>query len=157
MILPGHLAAPLLASRCIDIDRKAALVAGVMPDLIDKPLYYLLHATRWSRLPAHSLLFFAGTSLAALVAGWLWRRDLRWGAAWLAGYGLHLLCDVLPPEGALPWLWPWRDYASYVSQTRPWFLGGGPVPWVSLLAEAALVAAAAIVELRHRRAEAAQG
>lgn len=151
MIFPGHVAAPVLASRWLHLDCRVAVVAGVMPDLIDKTVFYLLRASHWTRLPAHSPLFFAGSSLAVALAGRWWQRDWRWGAAWLVGYGLHILCDAIPPQGVLPWAWPLHSYAEMVSSGRPWFLGGGSVPWPSLLAEVALVVAAVVVELAARR------
>lgn len=146
MILPGHVAAPVLASRVVDVERRLAVVAGVAPDLIDKFAYYVLHVTRWTRLPAHSPLILALSTAAVALAGRLHRGDWRWAWAWLAGYGLHLLCDLIPPEGVLPLAWPLRSYSELVSSGRPWFLGGGPVPWPSVIAEVALVAAALVVE-----------
>ncbi len=150
MILPGHLAAPTLASRFLDIDRRVALLAGVAPDLVDKFAFYILHVTRCTRIPAHALSGLAVTALGAALLGRLWRRDWRWGVAWLAGYALHLLCDILPAEGPLPWLWPFRPYSSMISSGRPWFLGGGPVPWLAVIAEIGLVVAAVAVEWAHR-------
>jgi len=151
MVFPGHVAAPLLASRWLDFDRRWAVIAGVMPDLIDKVAYYVLHASHWSRLPAHSTLFWAGSTLAVALAGRLLRRDWRWGAAWLLGYGLHVLCDAIPPQNDLPWIWPLHNYSEIASSGRPWFLGGGPVPWPSLIIEVVLVVAAVLSELAARR------
>lgn len=155
MILPGHVAAPVLASRFLDIDRRLAILAGVMPDLIDKLIYYVLHASHWSRLPAHAPFLLAASTLAVGLAGRARRGSWRWGLAWLVGYGLHLLCDLIPPEGVLPLVWPFYGYPEMVSSGRPWFLGGGPVPWPSLIVEVALVVAAASVELAARRRMAA--
>lgn len=151
MILPGHVAAPVLASRLLALERKLAIAAGVAPDLIDKCAYYGLHITRWSRLPAHSPLIFVLSTLAVGLAGRLRCGNWRWGWAWFAGYGLHLLCDLIPPEGILPLAWPLRSYSEMVSSGRPWFLRGGPVPWPSVIAEVALVLAATVVELSARR------
>lgn len=156
MILPGHVAAPVLASRFLHVERRLAVVAGVAPDLIDKFAYYVLHATHWTRLPAHSPFIFVLSTLAVALAGRLHRGDWRWAWAWLAGYGLHLLCDLIPPEGILPLAWPLRSYAEMVSSGRPWFLGGGPVPWPSVIAEVGLVVAAVVVELAARRRAAEQ-
>lgn len=156
MILPGHVAAPVLASRTLGVDAKLAVVAGVMPDLIDKFAFHVLHLTRWTRLPAHSPFLWVVSALAVAAAGRLHRGNWRWGWAWLVGYGLHLLCDLIPPEGILPLAWPWRSYAEMVSSGRPWFLSGGPVPWPSVIAEVALVVAAVAVELAARRRAAEQ-
>jgi membrane-bound metal-dependent hydrolase YbcI (DUF457 family) len=159
MILPGHLAAPYLASRRIRISPWLAMLAGVVPDLVDKTLFYVLHHTQWTRIPAHSLFFWVATSLAVAGLGRWKRRDWLWGASWAIGYGLHLALDLVPP-GELPWFWPFNSYASYVSTDLPWFLGGGPVPWVQIIAEFALTVAALVVLWRqqsrsraHRRQE----
>lgn len=126
-------------------------MAGLAPDLVDKTLFYILHLSHWTRIPAHSPLVLAVSSLAVAAIG-RWRRgNWRWGAAWLTGYALHLACDIVPGEGALPWLWPLDPYADYVSSGRPWFLGGGPVPWLTLAAEIALVALAIASEVARRR------
>ncbi len=151
MILPGHIAAPLLASRFVDIDRRIAVLAGLAPDLADKFIFYVLHASNWTRVPAHSVSALVASSLAVALAGRLWRRDWRWGRAWVIGYGLHFLCDIMPGEGVLPWLWPFETYSHMVSPSRPWFLGGGPVPWLTLTAEVLLVAAAVVSEVMQRR------
>jgi len=150
VILPGHIAAPVLASRRFRLDRWVAVLAGLAPDLVDKFVFYILHASHWTRIPAHSVTAFAVSSLAVALAGRLRRQSWRWGLAWVAGYALHFLCDIVPGEGELPWLWPFDPYFSHISSSRPWFLGGGPVPWVTLIAEIALVAAAVAVELAHR-------
>jgi hypothetical protein len=151
MIFPGHVAASLLASRHLDVDLRLTLVAGLAPDLLDKTLFYVLHVTHWTRIPGHSPFVLVLSGLAVALAGRLWRHDWRWGASWCAGYTLHLLCDLVPGEGVLPWLWPWDAYAGYVSSGRPWFLGGGPVPWLAVVAEAALVAAAVAQEVARQR------
>lgn len=153
MILPGHLAAPILASRYVEMDRRLALVAGLAPDILDKSLFYVLHVSHWTRIPGHSPLFLAGSTLAVALLGRAMQRDWRWGKAWAIGYGLHLLCDLMPGEGILPWLWPWNSYAHMVSSSKPWFLGGGPVPWLTLTAEATLVALAIFSELAQRRSQ----
>jgi len=151
VILPGHVAAAVLASRRFGLDLRIAIVAGLAPDLVDKFAFYILHATRWTRVPAHSLTALAVSALVVALIG-RWRRsDWRWGASWLAGYGAHLLCDMMPGEGTLPWLWPFRSYSDYVSPGLPWFLGGGPVPWLTLIAEAVLVLVALVSEIRRRR------
>lgn len=150
MILPGHVAASLLASRRLKLDLRVSVLAGLAPDLVDKFVFYVLHASRWTRVPAHSLLALAVSSLGVAAAA---RRlgNRRWGFAWVAGYSLHLLCDILPGEGTLPWIWPLDPYSDYVSPEVPWFLGGGPIPWQTLAVELALVVAALISEIRRRR------
>jgi membrane-bound metal-dependent hydrolase YbcI (DUF457 family) len=156
MILPGHVAAPLLASRIVGIDRRVAVIAGVAPDLVDKFVFYVLRASHWTRVPAHSMLALISSTIVVALAGRVRRRDWRWGVAWLVGYGLHFLCDMAPGEGVLPWLWPLNPYAEQVSSPRPWFLSGGPVPWITVITEVALVLALVAVEVARHRAAPAQ-
>ncbi len=151
MILPGHVAAAVLVSRRFGLDLRVAVLAGLVPDLVDKFVFYILHASRWTRVPAHSLLALVVSALGVALAGRQRHGDWRWGLSWLGGYSAHLLCDIMPGEGALPWLWPFYSYDDYVSPGIPWFLGGGPVPWLTLVTEALLVAIALIVETRRKR------
>jgi hypothetical protein len=73
------------------------LIAGcLLPDLIDKPLFYVLLWTRGtadplisgSRSVGHSGLFF----LAVLAVALIWRRPAAWALA--AGVATHLLLDI---------------------------------------------------------------
>ena len=155
MILPGHLAASLLAARRWRLPMPVALLGGIAPDLVDKFIFYVLHASHWTRVPAHSLLVLLASTAALGAMGRRLRAARGWWVAWLAGYGLHLLGDMVPGEGVLPWLWPFRSYAEIASPERPWFLGGGPVPWATLSLELSLVLVAVFVELARRRGSAA--
>ncbi|MGQ9682763.1 MAG: metal-dependent hydrolase [Anaerolineae bacterium] len=155
LVLPGHLAASLLAARRWRLPIPVALLAGVAPDLVDKFIFYVLRASHWTRVPAHSLLALLLSTVAVGALGRMVRSARGWWRAWFAGFGLHLLGDIVPGEGVLPWLWPLRSYAEIASPERPWFLGGGPVPWVTLALEIALVLIAVSVELARRRHAAA--
>jgi hypothetical protein len=153
MILPGHLAAAYLAGRLCNSDWRGAMAAAMFPDLIDKPLRWLLRRTPNDRIPAHTGLAWALTTAAAR----------RWGGTdyargWLVGYGAHLVCDEVNAHlnpGRIYFLWPFRRYTMHVGPTglksslndfRP----------ASLAVEGAIVALAAAVWLaagaRDRRA-----
>jgi membrane-bound metal-dependent hydrolase YbcI (DUF457 family) len=106
MIFPGHLAAPYLVSRVWQrIDLKFALVAAVFPDLLDKPLAWVLHLTPHGRWLGHSLTGLAATTLIVWL---IFHRRAPWAAlSWLTGYGLHLICDA---GNFMPWFFPWVTY-----------------------------------------------
>lgn len=153
MILPGHLAASSLAHRYLRADLPVALVAGVLPDLVDKGLYYLTRLTPNSRVPAHTLLAWVVSSLALLGLAWLIGRRWLWGYSWFLGYGLHLLCDSPMAAGELPFLYPFRAYA-FTSPDFPldYLLDFADWPWVVISLETALVLITIGLELRRRRA-----
>jgi len=91
MVFPGHIAAAYLAAHYGKLDERVAFVAAVFPDAIDKTARYVLHLTPNGRVPAHSLLVLAATT----VLVWLvWRRRPL-TLAWVAGYASHLLADLL--------------------------------------------------------------
>lgn len=125
MHIPGHLSAALLAAltwRARPLPRPwrrdvllPALLGGVLPDLIDKPILWL----GWSvhgRTVGHSVLTW---SLVCLLAAWAQERRAagRWWLTWVAaGMGTHYLADLAEALllGALHarhlatswWLWP---------------------------------------------------
>ena len=168
MILPGHVACAVLCRRYLRCDLRLALAASLLPDVIDKLLYHVLHITPNSRLPMHTLLaWLASTALVALIA-WLGYRV--WGIGsrvqgvainpkphtlhpipWLLAYGLHLLCDSPLAGGDLPFLWPWRAY-DFTSPIRPWAFLFGLDDWPihTLIVETLLVIATIFIERRHR-------
>ena len=90
MILPGHLAAGYLAARYTRSDPRAALAAGIFPDVVDKTARYVLHISPSGRLPAHSIFF--GIFSTLVVGALTCRRQVVRG--WAAGYATHLLSDV---------------------------------------------------------------
>jgi Predicted membrane-bound metal-dependent hydrolase (DUF457). len=103
MFPPGHLAlAYLLTSLLVRVrgERVTASVAAAaalgsqVPDLIDKPLAWLL-GLRASRTVGHSLVFVVVLALVTAVVtrpvgGW------RAGASFVLGLGSHLLADAAP-------------------------------------------------------------
>ena len=107
MYIPGHIAigylivaGPALARR-VHINPTTALFPALLgtltPDIIDKTLQ-LTPFTPFGRTIAHSLLVFASLILLWKLATLL--RLLRPGGAtivgwWLAGYGSHLIVDLI--------------------------------------------------------------
>lgn len=77
------------------IDYRLILLGAILPDLIDKPLAFVLNLD--TRLWAHTLLFLFGTLAASLVP--------RWAALRLVGFGVatHLLLDEIWNEPAIAW------------------------------------------------------
>ena len=112
MIFPGHIAASVLCGRYLKVDLRVALVAGVIPDVIDKLLYYGLHVVPNSCVPLHTLWAWLGSALLVWAAAWLIVRPaaqtIAW--SWLVGYGAHLLCDSPLLGGELPFLYPFHYY-----------------------------------------------
>lgn len=103
--------------RPADVPAILAVVAAVLPDLVDKPLAWTFDVVTTGYGPAHSLL--VGVPLAAVVGAWAWRVGRREaGLGFLVGYASHLLGDLLfqyADEGELVAsvvLWP-------VSPTAP--------------------------------------
>jgi hypothetical protein len=115
VILPGHLAAAYLVSHTPGLERRGLWHAAMFPDLVDKPLRWVLRLTPNDRLPAHSGLF------------WLWSTALAWatqgrafGLSWGVGYGVHLGCDALNARlnrGRVYWLWPFKRYQYHIGPT----------------------------------------
>ena len=63
MIFPGHLAATVLCHRHLKVAFWPAFWAGLLPDVIDKTLYYVLHLVPGSRVPMHTLWGWLGSTL----------------------------------------------------------------------------------------------
>lgn len=142
MIFPGHVAACVLCHRYLKTALWPTLIAGLVPDLIDKAACYGLHLSPSSRLPMHTLVaWLASTILVGLLGLASSRERARlWLVSWFVGYGVHLLCDSPLVGGDLPFLWPWRAY-SYGGSTAPlsYLFDGSPWPWRTLVAELLLV------------------
>ena len=66
MSLPGHGAAAYLAQRLLKTERQATCAACMFPDLVDKPVRWLLRRTPNDRIPAHTALVCAATTLGVL-------------------------------------------------------------------------------------------
>ena len=142
MILPGHLAASVLCHRHLKAPLWPTLLAGLMPDVVDKFFYYVLHAVPSSRVPMHTLWAWLGSTLLvgllALLLGRAPSRAWLWG--WFVGYGAHLLCDSPLVGGKLPFLWPLRPYTmGSSSMPLAYLFGAGAWPIWTLTAEFILV------------------
>ena len=115
MIFPGHVAAASLASKALRTDLRASLLVSMFPDLIDKPVRWVLRLTPNDRIPAHTCLAWMLTcAIARLLGG----RRFGWG--WLVGYGSHLLCDEINAHlnpGRIYFWWPFRRYQMHTGPT----------------------------------------
>lgn len=115
MIFPGHVAAAILASRATSTDLGGSLAASMFPDLVDKPVRWILRVTPNDRIPAHTLLGWLLTALVARVIG-----GQRFARGWLVGYGSHLLCDEINAHlnpGRIYPLWPFVRYRMHTGPT----------------------------------------
>jgi len=115
MILPGNLASAWLAARAFHADTAGAMAAAMFPDLVDKPIRWVLRATPNDRIPAHTLL---GWGLTTALVRKLWGR--RRAAGWATGYGAHLLGDQANAHlnpGRLYLAWPFVRYDMHVGPT----------------------------------------
>ncbi|MHB0856320.1 MAG: metal-dependent hydrolase [Anaerolineae bacterium] len=148
MILPGHVAAAGIVARLAGVERCASLAASMFPDLIDKPMRWVLRATPNDRIPAHTAVAWAlTTGLVGLVVGG------RAAAGWSAGYGAHLLCDQVNSylnPGHIYFWWPLKRYAMH---TGPIGLSSSLADFrpASLLLEAAVALAGLLLWLGERR------
>ena len=154
MIFPGHVAASYLCHRYLKVDLRVALLAGVVPDVVDKLLYYGLHCVPSSRVPMHTLWAWLGTTLLLAAIALVVRRPSAkaWAWAWFAGYGAHLLCDSPLVGGKLPFLWPllYYDFSSPIVPLS-FLFGLDHVPVLMLSMESLLVAVATYLIWRDRR------
>lgn len=115
MILPGHVAAAYLAAEYTSANTRSALAASMFPDLIDKPIRWILRLTPNDRIPAHSLVVGALTSLVALRV-----RGRDYARGWATGYAAHLLCDEINAHlnpGRIYLWWPLKRYAFHRGPT----------------------------------------
>lgn len=115
MILPGHIAAAYLATRITGAQRSGGLAAAMFPDMVDKPIRWLLRWTPNDRIPAHSLLGWALSTLGARRFG-----GPRFARGWLVGYGAHLLCDEINAHlnpGRIYFWWPFKRYHMHSGPT----------------------------------------
>jgi hypothetical protein len=115
MILPGHVAATSLTAAAFRADLDGALAASMFPDLIDKPVRWLLRLTPNDRIPAHSALGWLASTLAVYLL-----RGRRAAYGWLVGYGTHLACDEVNAHlnpGRIYFLWPFKHYVMHTGPT----------------------------------------
>ncbi len=157
MILPGHIAASVLCYRYADANWPVALTASLLPDVVDKVVYYSTGLSASSRLPMHTLWGWLGTTLLVVVVGLAFYRSAEWAYSWCLGYGLHLLCDSGLVGDELPLLYPLVEYdltsppfpLSYLLDPSTW-------PWPKLIAEALLVAITVYLEWRRHASRPAE-
>lgn len=115
MIFPGHVAAAYLASKLFRTDQRAGLAVSMFPDMIDKPVRWLLHITPNDRIPAHTGLVWTLTSAITWLLG-----GKRFAQGWLVGYGAHLVCDEINAylnPGRIYFWWPFKRYQMHTGPT----------------------------------------
>jgi hypothetical protein len=82
----------------------AAAVGSILPDLIDKPLGYLiLEGVNFGRIYFHSLIFLLAFVIAGLLIWWKYRSFI--GIAVALGVLSHQVLDLMWAE-YWNWLWP---------------------------------------------------
>ena len=151
MILPGHIAAPVLCHRYAGANLPVAMVASLLPDVVDKVLHYGAGLSYSSRLPMHTLWGWLGTTLLVVLIGAVLSRAVAWGYAWFLSYGVHILCDSGLVGDDVPLLHPFVKYdlesppfpLAYLFDPATW-------PWPKLIAEALLVGVTVYLEWRRR-------
>jgi len=115
VILPGHLAAAWISGSALGADLSGTFTAAMFPDIVDKPIRWILGITPNDRLPAHTLLGWLLTTIIAKS----WCGD-RFAKGWALGYGAHLACDRINASfnpGRLYLLWPLRRYHYHQGPT----------------------------------------
>lgn len=101
------------------IDVLTVVFATQFPDLLDKPLSWMLHILPSGLSLAHSLLFALPISFIVLIVA-TWRNVPSIGAAFSTGYLSHLSADAIYPyllgRELLPrfLLWPLYSYEANV-------------------------------------------
>jgi hypothetical protein len=144
----GHVASSVLAARALKLDTRVVVLAGLLPDLVDKATRYVLHVVPFGRLPSHTLLGLALTTLAVYGLGRIRGDGTARTLAWFVGYAAHLVLDFARP---LPLLWPFVAY-EWPDTYTPFDWIFEPIPWsswLSLALEGALVVAATWVARRR--------
>ena len=101
-MLVGHLGVSVLAHRYLKADLVPVVVAGVVPDVVDKALCQGLDLMPSGRMWGHTLL---GLAVSTVIVRLLWGRQTAW--SWAVGYLGHLLGDI---GGQIPWLYPFVQY-----------------------------------------------
>jgi membrane-bound metal-dependent hydrolase YbcI (DUF457 family) len=131
MLLFAHTGIALAAGRFSkNVDLLFLAIGSMLPDLIDKPLGWMIYGTpNMGRIFAHTLLFLL--ILAALA---LYSKDIRI-ISLAAGVSIHLLLDFMwlsqvilfwPILGSFPQA-PYMDALSYMEMLllalrKPWVL-----------------------------------
>lgn len=146
MILPGHLASVLIATRLVRVNRRVSLTASLVPDALDKALHWGLHLTPSDRLWGHTAWALIGSTIMVEAFG---RRRGRpgLGVPWLIGYGVHMLGDV---QARLPLWYPLSKQGYHNgARFREMMRGEREVPWKVFALEGVLALAAIGLEAYH--------
>ncbi|MBN2006898.1 MAG: metal-dependent hydrolase [Anaerolineae bacterium] len=98
----GHLGISALLHRYAKADLAPVMIAGMMPDIVDKTLCQILHLTPSGRMAAHTLL---GLAISTGIVAAIWGKRTAW--SWALGYLGHLVADA---GGEVPWLYPFVHY-----------------------------------------------
>jgi len=101
MLFLGHVATGMALADATDSEREAAMLAAILPDVIDKPMRILrlAHKSRWL---AHGLPFMSLACAAVALT-----QPKRRSRGFVLGYLSHLLCDLWA-GGQVPWLAPFK-------------------------------------------------
>ena len=101
-MLFGHVAISALLHRYIDVDLGASVAGGLAPDVVDKTLCQVLHATPNGRMYAHTVVGLALSTALVWAA-----RGRRSALGWMVGYAAHLAADS---GGMVPLFYPFVEY-----------------------------------------------
>ena len=101
-MLAGHLGVSVLTYRYLKADLVPVVVAGVIPDVVDKTLCQGLRLFPSGRMWGHTLL---GLAVSTVLVWLFWGRQSAW--SWAVGYFGHLVGDI---GGQVPWLYPFVQY-----------------------------------------------
>ena len=101
------------------IDYRVLIVASLLPDLIDKPLYSLLEGSYVyeSRALGHSLVFL-GCLGVLMVIQWFWKRELFLFTVFL-GVLFHDILDVMWLHRGI-FLWPLEGWQFPKATGEAW-------------------------------------
>jgi len=134
-----------------------ALVAGLFPDLVDKPLAWTFGVIPSGRMLAHSLVIASVVILSVLLVASR-RRRLPHGLVFAWGYLSHIAGDFYPVlvEGSGYYYYPnlFWPLVTAVPDRNPGFEGKLPVLGVETLGELTLLAVLAAyiaLDIRQRR------
>ncbi|NLI73816.1 MAG: metal-dependent hydrolase [Euryarchaeota archaeon] len=121
-----------------------AMIASILPDIVDKPLgHLLLQGTLDNgRIFAHSLLFLG---IIGIISIYLWRRNKTLGIALFAGVISHLLLDAMWSN---PTTLFWPLLGSFTQESYPDYFGNAimaeltaPSEYAFMLGIVAMIAA----------------
>ena len=117
MHIPGHLATALAQHRLLTLSGQTGqvtltplLIAGLLPDVVDKAVGYVFCLMPNGRHYAHNIFSLLGLSLVVML---LWGRAA--GLAWFVGYLGHLLADS---NSFVPWFFPVKRYQFYAGRLK---------------------------------------